>query len=204
MKNWRAKFFNYFGVGFFILEILFLFVIFFVHCFFWFDTNDAYVTGPISHIALWIQIAMFAFSSIATFFDTFRTEGTEKKRHLANQLSNYKRAILSDAIISLEVNLTKDELYYGVWKNESGEEITFDYEAKTISGKSTWLRRTIAMIQNQSDDIIAYTAVEKIKNSKKGQFDLILMDIQMPRMNGHIAKPINFSNILNVLSEIMN
>lgn len=83
MKDWRAKFFTYFGVGFFILEILFLFVNFFVHCFFWFDTNDAYVAGPIRYIALWIQTAMFAFSSIATFFDTFRTEGTEKKRHLA-------------------------------------------------------------------------------------------------------------------------
>lgn len=35
-------------------------------------------------------------------------------------------------------------------KNESGEEITFDYEAKTISGKTTWLRRAITTIQNQS------------------------------------------------------
>ena len=280
MKDWRAKFFTYFGVTFFALEILFLFINFFVHCFFWFDTNDAYVAGPIRYIALWIQTAMFAFSSIATFFDTFRTEGTEKKRHLAifffslsmfvtiifqekfpllpfyalgcligscvlhvyvvgdesdeyqkmliqekenlqnlaNQLSNYKRAILSDSIISLEVNLTKDELYYGAWKNENGEEvslneilgfdipcsydkyikewnskftketdstnfsdltdrklliesfnkgnkeITFDYEAKTISGKSTWLRRTIAMIQNQSGDIIAYTYVKDSSN----------------------------------------
>ena len=134
----------------------------------------------------------------------------------ADQLSNYKRAVLSDAIISLEVNLSKDELYYGVWKDDRGNEvplheiiglnmpcsydkyirlwnewfvkkedsdsffdstdrdnllksfnngqceITFDYEAKTISGRSTWLRRSICMTQNQSGDIIAYTSVKDI------------------------------------------
>ncbi len=278
MKDWRAKFFTYFGTSFFVLEIVFLIINFFVHCFFWFDENDAYVAGPIRYTALWIQIAMFAISSIVTFIDVFKTEGAEKKRHLAifffslvmlvaiifqekypllpfyalgcligscvlhvyvvgdesneyqqmlvlekdklqnlaNQLSNYKRAVLSDALISLEANLTKDELYYGAWKDDYGNEIplrniigletpcsyetyiktwnkkfvknsdsetyaeqtdrnilldaffkgtteiTFDYEAKTISGRSTWLRRNVAMIQNKLGDVIAFTSVKDI------------------------------------------
>lgn len=134
----------------------------------------------------------------------------------ADQLSNYKRAVLSDALISLEVNLSKDNLYYGVWKDDYGKvvplkdiigigipcsydeyiriwkkkfvksdnveffsdntdrnylldaydrglaEITFDYESRTISGNTKWLRRSICMIQNQSGDIIAYTSVKDI------------------------------------------
>lgn len=278
MKDWRAKFFSYFGTVFFCLEIISLILNFFVHCFFWFDENDAYIAGPIRYTALWIQVAMFAFSSIATFIDVFKTEGSGKKRHLAifffsltmliaiifqekypllpfyalgcligscvlhvyvvgdesdeyqqmlvrekeklqnaaDQLSNYKRAVLSDALISLEVNLTEDVLYYGVWKDDAGNEvplkniigletpcsyemyikiwnsrfvketdsgafsgqtdrelllesfnkgaaeITFDYEAKTISGRSTWLRRNISMIRNQSGNVIAYTNVKDI------------------------------------------
>lgn len=278
MKDWRAKFFTYFGTVFFILEIISLIINFFFHCFFWFDESDAYVAGPIRYIALWIQIAMFAFSSIVTFIEVFKTEGAEKKRHLAifffslamfiaiifqekfpllpfyalgcligscvlhvyvvgdesneyqqmliqekeklqdvaDQLSNYKRAVLADALVSLEANLTKDEIYYGVWKNDDGNEvplkdiigletpcsyetyikacnnrfvksteienyfsktdreillenfkngtteITFDYEAKTITGKSTWFRRNIAMIRNQAGDVIAFTSVKDI------------------------------------------
>ena len=42
---------------------------------------------------------------------------------VADRLSSYKRANLSDALISLEVNLTKDELFYGVWKDDAGNEI---------------------------------------------------------------------------------
>lgn len=278
IKGWLAKFFTWFGTGFFIAEIISLTINFFVHCFFWFDEIDAYVAGPIRYIALWIQVAMFAFSSLVTFFEVFKAEGKGTNRHLAifffsltmfiailfqekypllpfyalgcligscvlhvyvvgdesdeyqkmlllekeklqdvaDQLSNYKRAVLSDALISLEVNLTKDILYYGVWKDDSGNEvplkdiigltlpcsyeayiktwnglyvkdidadtfsgqtdrelllesfrkgsteITFDYEAKTVSGRNTWLRRNIAMIRNQSGDVIAFTSVKDI------------------------------------------
>lgn len=137
-------------------------------------------------------------------------------KNFADQLSSYKRAVLSDANISLEVNLNKDDLYYGVWKDDEGQEVpleeiiglslpcsydeyiktwnkrfvkdesigsfsdstsrkhliecfnrgmsevTFDYEAKTISGKSSWLRRSICMTKNQTGDIIAYTNVKDI------------------------------------------
>ncbi|MBQ0001901.1 MAG: response regulator [Treponema sp.] len=278
IKDWRAKFFYYFGKGFFVLEMLCLIANFFVHCFFWFDENDVYVAGPVRYLALWVQIAMFAFSSIVTFIDACKSEVTEKKRHLAifffslimliaiifqerfpllpfyalgcligccvlhvyvvgdesneyqkmlvkekeklqnlaDELSNYKHAVLSDALLSFEANLSKDEIYYGIWKDNAGNEvplkniigfetpcsyekyintrkenfvketdvdsfaehtdrkllleqfkngnteITFDYEAKTISGHSTWLRRSIAMIQNQAGDIIAFTSVKDI------------------------------------------
>lgn len=264
MKDWKGRIFKLFGVGFFALEIIFLMLNFFRPCFFWFDESDAYVAGPVRYIALWVQVAMFTFSSLVTLLDALKTEGTRRKRHLAifffslimlgaiifqekfpllpfyalgcllgscvlhvyvvgdereeasDQLTNYKRAILSDALISLEVNLNKDELYYGVWKDDEGKEVplheiiglntpcsydeyihewnkrfvksdakqafsgstdreyliaifndgltekTFDYEAKTISGKAVWLRRSICMTQNQRGDIIAYTSVKDI------------------------------------------
>ncbi len=278
MKGAWAKFFTYFGISFFALEIICLIINFFVHCFFWFDENDAYIAGPIRYTALWIQIAMFALSSIVTFVDALKTKGEEKNRHLAifffslsmfvaiifqeqypllpfyalgcligscilhvyvvgdessayqkmlvqekdklqssaYQLTNYKRAVLSDAIISLEANLTKDELYYGAWKDIEGKEvslksligfeppcsydeyiktwnkvytkgtysdsffehanrnallnafyqgkteITFEYETKSVSGKTAWLRRSIDMIQNQSGEVIAFTSVKDI------------------------------------------
>ncbi|MDO5445436.1 MAG: ATP-binding protein [Eubacteriales bacterium] len=137
---------------------------------------------------------------------------------IQQQLSSYKKAILSDALISLEVNLSRDELYYGVWKDDEGKEIplkdiiglelpcsyneyikkwnekfvresfsgdftgktgsehlletfrggssdvTFDYQAKTVSGGSTWLRRSISMTQNNAGDVIAYTSVKDISD----------------------------------------
>ena len=150
-----------------------------------------------------------------------REKRTEQKyvselQNFTDQLSNYKRAILSDALISLEVDLSNNELYYGVWKDDDGNEvplkniigletpccyddyisiwnrsfvkktdtvffsgstdreylldtfnkgqteITFDYEAKTISGRSTWLRRSICMTKNQAGHIIAFTSVKDI------------------------------------------
>lgn len=278
LKDWRARVFNCLGIGFFILENISLLINFFYECFFWFDENDAYTAGTIRYIALWIQVAMFAFSSLITFLEAIKSKDVGRKRHMAifffsltmlgaiilqeqyplvpfyavgcligscilhvyvagdeldeyrrmliverdrletssNQLSNYKRAILSDALISLEVNLNKNELYYGMWKDDAGREvtleqiigmsvpccydtyieewkkrfvgpdeevsfmehtarenllesfengtteITFDYLARTISGKKRWLRRNIAMIRNQAGDVISFTSVKDI------------------------------------------
>ena len=263
LKDWKGQFFNLFGKGFLILEAIFLTINFFKPCFFWFDENDAYVAGIVRYIALWVQIALFSFSSLVTFVNALKTEGTSRKRHLAifffslvmlvaiifqerfpllpfyalgcllgscvlhvyvvgdeqdeaaNQLSNYKQAILSDALIALEVNLSRDELYYGVWKDDDDNEIslkemiglevpcsyslyrkacnekyvtannvdfqestdtkrlleafekgvtevTYDYEAKTLSGNHAWLRRSVAMTRNQDGDVIAYTNVKDI------------------------------------------
>ena len=136
----------------------------------------------------------------------------------SSKLSYYKQAILSDALISLETNLSKDELFYGAWKDDDGNKVplkeiigldlpcsydeyinawnsrfvlkndirsfenktdreyllhcfengksvvTFDYEARTISGKATWLRRSISMIRNQAGDVIAYTKVKDVSD----------------------------------------
>ena len=140
----------------------------------------------------------------------------EELKDKADQLESYKRAILSDALISLEINLTRNEIYYGAWKDDEGNEVpledilgmslpcsyeeyilawnkrfvssnskssfsgstgrqnliarfhdglteeTFDYQAKTISGKDAWLRRSICMTQNQYGDVLAYTSVKDI------------------------------------------
>lgn len=278
MKGLKARFFTWLGLTFFIAEIISLIINFFYPCFFWFDASDAYVAGPIRYIALWVQVGMFALSSLVTFVSVFKDRGVGTRRHLAifffsftmliailfqekypllpfyalgcligscilhvyvlndekeefnkmllleklkledfsDHLSNYKKAILSDALISLEANLNHDELYYGVWKDDFGKEaslkeitglelpcsynkylkiwldlflkcdnpdasfeeasaesllekfndgiteFTFDYEARTISGRKTWLRRNINMIKNRSGDVIAYTNVKDI------------------------------------------
>ncbi len=264
MKDWKGRLFTWFGVSFFVLEIVCLIVNVFTPCFFWFDENDAYVAGPIRYIALWVQVAMFGFSSLVTLLDALKAPGASRRRHLAifffslimliavlfqekypllpfyalgcllgscvlhvyvvgdeqdeaaGQLSNYKQAILSDATDSLEANLSRDELYYGVWKDDSGaevplesviglrvpcsydeyisawnsrfvrpdssalfsantgrehllrlfaggsSEVTFDYQTTTVSGKSAWMRRSIAMTRNQDGDVIAYTNVKDI------------------------------------------
>ena len=83
MRDWRGKLFTGFGTAFFILEIIFLVINFFHPCFFWFDENDAYVAGAIRYVALWVQVAMFGFSSIVTLLDALKTEGRYRKRHLA-------------------------------------------------------------------------------------------------------------------------
>ena len=172
MKNWKSRFFKIFGRSFFVLEIIFLVINFFRPCFFWFDESDAYIAGPVRYIALWVQVAMFGFSSLTTLVEALKTAGAYRKRHLAiflfslimfiailfqekypllpfyalgcllgscvlhvyvvsdeqgeaaDQLANYKQAVLSDAIVSLEVNLNTDTLYYGVWKDDNGNEIS--------------------------------------------------------------------------------
>ena len=169
---------------------------------------------------LFLALALIGIFLLINFI-TRQEKQTEQKyvnelQGFSNQLSNYKRAILSDALISLEVNLSRDELYYGVWKDDSGNEVplqeilgfstpcsydeyiikwnqrfvktdgkasftdktdrehlldafrsgqtevTFDYEAKTLSGTGAWLRRSICMTRNQAGDVIAYTSVKDI------------------------------------------
>ena len=83
MRDWKGRLFTWFGIVFFVLEIIFLAINFFRPCFFWFDENDAYVAGTIRYVALWVQVAMFGFSSLVTLLDALKTEGRYRKRHLA-------------------------------------------------------------------------------------------------------------------------
>ena len=41
-------------------------------------------------------------------------------RSISETLTNYQRAILAESIISLEINLSRDLLEYGEWKNDDG------------------------------------------------------------------------------------
>lgn len=166
-------------------------------------------------------LAYFSFSSIRERRIRMSAEEQEQKyvaelQDYADKLASYKKAILSDALIALEVDLSNDELYYGIWKDDNGNEIplseilgistpcsydeyielwnksfvtedsvvpfsrktdrdylletflkgsseiTFDYEAKTVSGKKAWLRRSICMIRNQAGNVIAYTSVKDV------------------------------------------
>ena len=181
--------------------------------------GDVYSNGTI----LFFFLALSLFGGYVLINYLSRLEKKKEAVYVAElqnsetQLSNYKRALLSDALISLEVNLNKDELNYGVWKDDDGNEValeqiigfsvpcsydtyirewnrrfvsdsdskgfsgstdreflleefrkgrtevTFDYEAKTISDRSTWLRRSICMTENANGDVIAYTSVKDIE-----------------------------------------
>ncbi len=171
--------------------------------------------------ALFLLLLFFIINSVRENKGRLIAEEKEKQylntlKEEADQLANYQKAILSDAVISLETNLSKDILYYGAWRDDSGTEntlhdiigidvpcsydsyiekwksrfvkadskssfsgstdrqhllelfaagktnVTFDYEAKTISGKATWLRRNICMTKNRDGDVIAYTSVKDI------------------------------------------
>lgn len=171
-----------------------------------------------------LLIAVLLFFALKSLYDSKQnmiSQQNEQKyiaelQDFSNQLANYKRAVLADALISLEANLSKDELYYGVWKDDDGNEVplesiiglntpcsydeyikmwnsryvkndvlvqvsgstdreyllelfekgktevSLDYEARTISGHSTWLRRDINMTRNQAGDVVAYTSVKDI------------------------------------------
>lgn len=47
-------------------------------------------------------------------------------------------------------------------------------------------------------------AADRIAASESGEFDLVLMDIQMPVMNGFISKPINMDEVIGVLHSVFS
>lgn len=46
-------------------------------------------------------------------------------------------------------------------------------------------------------------AVAKMESSKGKEYDLILMNIQMSGMNGHIAKPIEIHRLMEMLANLL-
>ena len=238
MKEWRGRLFTIFGQVFFGLEIIFLVANFFVPCFFWFDENDAYVAGPVRYIALWVQIAMFAFSSIVTFLDALKTEGTSRKRHLAIfffslimlgaivfqekypllpfyalgclfgncvlhvyvvgdeqdeasvRLSNYKQAILSDALIALEANLSKDELYYGVWKDDEGNEIALkDMVGLELPCSNSQYQKTCneKYVTANNNDFLESTDTKRLLESFEKGITEVTHDYEAKTLSGNQA-----------------
>ena len=230
-----------------------------------------------------IQFLFMAFSLMGLYIAISYVAQKEKKKETefidslneaANQLSSYKRAILSDALISLEVNLNKDSLYYGVWKDDNGNvvplenilgmkvpcsydeyikewndyfvkefsssssfsnstdrdnlirifkngetEVTFDYEAKTISGRKAWLRRSICMTQNKQGDVIAYTNVKDIsalveQNKREEEYiralsteyeSIIVVNFNKDKTEDRVTQQANTSGILTSIidSEVL-
>lgn len=47
-------------------------------------------------------------------------------------------------------------------------------------------------------------AVEAIAASQHGYYELVLMDIQMPIMNGFISKPIDMEEVIGVLHSVLD
>lgn len=66
------------------------------------------------------------FSLACVIVELFLTKHFEEQVVTLEQnqiaLANYKKAILSGALIAFEVNLSKNELYYGICKDENGKE----------------------------------------------------------------------------------
>ena len=50
---------------------------------------------------------------------------------------------------------------------------------------------------------IGKVAVEKVDAASADRYDLILMDIHMPEMDGHIAKLSDIQKLFQVLSELL-
>lgn len=62
------------------------------------------------------------------------------------------------------------------------------------------LREAGFIVDVAEDGIVA---VEKMASAAYDRYDLILMDIQMPKMNGFVAKPINIKELMNTLADIL-
>lgn len=62
------------------------------------------------------------------------------------------------------------------------------------------LREAGFIVDVAEDGIVA---VEKMTSAASDRYDLILMDIQMPKMNGFVAKPINIKELMNTLADML-
>ncbi len=102
-------------------------------------------------------------------------EGTKTTIHLEMEAADPNRVSSETASLGGEIDLTllKDKKVLLVEDNELNREI-----AEDILTEEGMIVDTA-----EAGDI----AVEKMKNAEVGQYDIILMDIQMPRMNGYEA-----------------
>ena len=65
----------------------------------------------------------------------------------------------------------------------------------------TVLEETGFVIERVGDGI---QCVSKVEQMSSGMYDLILMDIQMPNMNEHIAKPIDIEKLEAAILSVLN
>ena len=100
-------------------------------------------------------------------------EGTKTTIHLEMEAADPDRISSGSADMSIDENILKGKKVLLVEDNELNREIAVDI-----------LSEAGMHIDTAEDGDIA---VEKMKNAEVGQYDIILMDIQMPRMNGYEA-----------------
>ena len=100
-------------------------------------------------------------------------EGTKTTVHLEMEAADPDAVTDEVTESDLDEAALKDKKVLLVEDNELNREIAVD------------ILEEVGMIVDTAEDGIV--AVEKMKNAEEGQYDLILMDIQMPRMNGYEA-----------------
>ena len=102
-------------------------------------------------------------------------EGTKTTIHLEMEAADPNSVSIESTSIGgeIDVNLLKDKKVLLVEDNELNREIAEDILTEE------------GMIVDTAED--GDIAVEKMKNAEVGQYDIVLMDIQMPRMNGYEA-----------------
>ena len=81
-RNVFGKLLYHAGRLFFLFELIILAVNLFYPVMFWFDEAGAYQTGILRYINLAIQILLFLLTSIYTLWNTSKTEGSVRRRHM--------------------------------------------------------------------------------------------------------------------------
>ena len=81
-RNVFGKLLCHAGRLFFLFELIILAVNLFYPVMFWFDEAGAYQTGILRYINLAIQILLFLLTSIYTLWNTSKTEGSVRRRHM--------------------------------------------------------------------------------------------------------------------------
>jgi len=79
--NLYGKILPWVGRSFLIVEVIALIVNFFYPFFFWFDEAGAYHAGVVRYIMLYVQIVLFAVSSLQTFSVSIQSTGVKQRRH---------------------------------------------------------------------------------------------------------------------------
>ena len=100
-------------------------------------------------------------------------EGTRTTIHLEMEAADPNKVTDEYADSDFDDAILKDKKVLLVEDNELNREIAVDILSEE------------GMIVDTAED--GDIAVEKMKNAEVGQYDIILMDIQMPRMNGYEA-----------------
>ena len=100
-------------------------------------------------------------------------EGTRTTIHLEMEAADPNKVTEEYSESDIDEALLKDKKVLLVEDNELNREIAVDILSEE------------GMIVDTAED--GDIAVEKMKNAEVGQYDIILMDIQMPRMNGYEA-----------------